>query len=43
MTAGWAAGTADGKPSEYHVWFSDVYVCTPQAWRYSFGQVGARV
>ncbi|HEV2333353.1 MAG TPA: nuclear transport factor 2 family protein [Gammaproteobacteria bacterium] len=38
----WAAGTEDGKPFEYRVWFSDVYVCTPQGWRYSFGQAGAR-
>lgn len=39
----WAAGTQDGKPFEYRVWFSDVYVCTPGGWRYSLGQVGARV
>ncbi|HEV2322096.1 MAG TPA: nuclear transport factor 2 family protein [Gammaproteobacteria bacterium] len=38
----WAAGTEDGKPFEYRVWFSDVYVCTPRGWRYSFGQAGAR-
>lgn len=38
----WAAGTEDGKPFEYRVWFSDVYVCTPKGWRYSFGQAGAR-
>lgn len=38
----WAAGTEDGKPFEYRVWFSDVYVCTPQGWRYSFGQAGVR-
>lgn len=37
----WAAGAEDGKPFEYRVWFSDVYVCTSQGWRYSFGQVGA--
>ena len=38
----WAAGTEDDKPFEYRVWFSDVYVCTPTGWRYSFGQAGAR-
>ncbi len=30
--------TLDGKPFEYQLWFSDVYVCTPKGWRYSFGQ-----
>ena len=30
--------TQDGKPAEYQLWFSDVYVCTPAGWRYSFGQ-----
>ena len=39
----WAAGTEDGRPFEYRVWFSDVYVCTPEGWRYSFGEVGARL
>ncbi len=38
-----AAGTEDGKPFEYHVWFSDTYVCTPSGWRYAFAQVGAHV
>ena len=35
-----AIGTQNGKPFEYHVWFSDVYVCTAQGWRYVFAQVG---
>ena len=38
----WAAGTEDGKPFEYRLWFSDIYLCTPQGWRYTFGQAGAR-
>lgn len=38
-----AAGTDEGKPFEYHVWFSDTYVCTASGWRYSFAQVGAHV
>lgn len=39
----WAAGTEDGKPFEYRVWFSDIYLCTPKGWRYTFAQVGTRV
>lgn len=39
----WAQGTEDGKPFEYRVWFSDVYLCTAQGWRYTFGQAGTRV
>lgn len=38
----WAQGSEDGKPFEYKVWFSDVYLCTPKGWRYTFGQAGAR-
>ena len=38
-----AAGTEDDKPFEYHVWFSDTYVCTASGWRYAFAQVGAHV
>jgi ketosteroid isomerase-like protein len=34
----WAKGTEEGKPFDYHLWFSDVYVRTPQGWRYVFGQ-----
>lgn len=39
----WAAGSEDGKLFEYRVWFSDIYLCTAQGWRYTFGQAGARV
>lgn len=38
----WAAGTEDGKPFDYRLWFSDVYLCTPKGWRYTFGQAGPR-
>lgn len=38
-----AIGTVNGKPFEYHVWFSDVYLCTASGWRYTFAQVGGRV
>jgi ketosteroid isomerase-like protein len=34
----WEKGTADGKPFDYTVWFSDTYVRTPSGWRYVFGQ-----
>ena len=34
----WAKGTEQGKPFEYKLWFSDVYVRTPNGWRYIFGQ-----
>jgi ketosteroid isomerase-like protein len=34
----WAKGTADGKPFDYRLWFSDTYVRTPTGWRYVFGQ-----
>lgn len=34
----WVKLSQDGKPAEYRLWFSDVYVCTPAGWRYSFGQ-----
>ena len=38
----WAAGTEDGKPFDYRLWFSDVYLCTAKGWRYTFGQAGPR-
>ena len=38
-----AAGTEDGKPFEYQVWFSDIYVCMPRGWRYVFGQAARRL
>src|SRR5688572_16666463 len=31
-------GTADGKPFERTLWFSDTYVRTDNGWRYLFGQ-----
>jgi ketosteroid isomerase-like protein len=34
----WEKGTADGKPFDSTVWFSDTYVRTPSGWRYVFGQ-----
>ena len=34
----WEKGTRDGKPFDKTLWFSDVYVRTPQGWRYVFGQ-----
>ena len=34
----WEKGTRDGKPFDMKLWFSDVYVKTPQGWRYAFGQ-----
>ena len=38
----WASGTENGKHFDYHVWFSDVYVCTAKGWRYVLGQAGGR-
>jgi ketosteroid isomerase-like protein len=34
----WVAGTQDGKPFDYKLWFSDTYVRTPSGWRYVLGQ-----
>jgi ketosteroid isomerase-like protein len=34
----WSKGKSDGKPFEHKLWFSDVYVRTPNGWRYVFGQ-----
>jgi ketosteroid isomerase-like protein len=34
----WEKGTNGGRPFDYTVWFSDVYIRTPQGWRYVFGQ-----
>lgn len=34
----WEKGTAEGKPFDKTVWFSDTYVRTPSGWRYIFGQ-----
>jgi len=34
----WEKGTENGKPFDYTVWFSDLYLRTPSGWRYEFGQ-----
>jgi len=34
----WGKGTDQGKPFDWHVWFSDTYVRTPSGWRYVHGQ-----
>ena len=34
----WEKGTENGKPFDYSVRFSDLYVRTPTGWRYEFGQ-----
>ena len=39
----WAKGLEDGRPFEYHVWFTDTYVRTPAGWRYAIGQSGTRL
>lgn len=31
-------GREGGRPVNYRLWFSDVYLCTPEGWRYSFAQ-----
>jgi ketosteroid isomerase-like protein len=33
----WLKGVDQGKPFEWHVWFSDTYVRTPSGWRYVNG------
>lgn len=39
----WAQGKTEGRHFNLKIWFSDTYACTPQGWRYVFGQVGARI
>ena len=34
----WAKGTEEGKPFDYKLWFSDLYVRTATGWRYLFAQ-----
>jgi ketosteroid isomerase-like protein len=34
----WMKGTDQGKPFDWHVWFSDTYVRTPTGWRYMHGE-----
>jgi len=38
-----AKGTEDGKPFDYKLWFSDVYLKTEKGWRYVFAQASARI
>jgi ketosteroid isomerase-like protein len=33
----WLKGVDNGKPFEWHVWFSDTYIRTPSGWRYVNG------
>lgn len=39
----WGKGTDQGKPFDWHVWFSDTYVRTPAGWRYVHGQASLPV
>jgi ketosteroid isomerase-like protein len=39
----WVKGTVSGKPFDYTMWFSDVYVRNANGWKYVFGQVGSHV
>ena len=39
----WAKGTENGKPFDYQLWFSDVYVRTASGWRYAFGQASSPI
>ena len=34
----WSKGLEDGRPVDYTLWFSDVYVRRPAGWSYVFGQ-----
>lgn len=34
----WLKGVDQGKPFDWHVWFSDTYARTPSGWRYVHGQ-----
>lgn len=34
----WMKGLDQGKPFDFHIWFSDTYVRTPDGWRYVHGQ-----
>lgn len=36
-----AKGSENGKPFDYHLWFSDVYVRQSNGWRYVFGQASS--
>jgi hypothetical protein len=34
----WAKGREEGAEVNYTLWFSEVYVRTPEGWRYFLGQ-----
>jgi ketosteroid isomerase-like protein len=34
----WVKGIDGGRPFDYRLWFSDIYVRTAKGWRYVFGQ-----
>jgi len=36
-------GTYKGEPFEDHLWFSDVYIRTPDGWKYALGQASLRL
>jgi ketosteroid isomerase-like protein len=36
-------GSEKGKSFEYKLWFSDIYLRTPNGWRYTFGQASIRL
>jgi ketosteroid isomerase-like protein len=39
----WARGTEGGKPFDYKLWFSDIYLKTESGWRYVFAQASTRL
>jgi ketosteroid isomerase-like protein len=39
----WAKGTEDGKPFDYKLWFSDIYLRTQNGWRYVLAQASTRL
>jgi len=39
----WAKGTEDGKPFDYKLWFSDIYLRTQNSWRYVLAQASTRL
>lgn len=39
----WMKGTDQGKPFDWHIWFSDTYVRTAAGWRYVHGQASLPV
>jgi ketosteroid isomerase-like protein len=39
----WAKGTQDGKPFDYKLWFSDIYLKTEKGWRYVLAQASTRI